>query len=611
MSDSRPKPIDFSPDPDRHESDPSLGADLDETGNAIASQRQDVRGDLLHRPDESLTRVLDSARAESKTVGSQLQIREADESDLMEVSSPWGLMRGAIEELPQPMLDYLRARPAESLTELLSSVERESRQTRRGLTVAEVGTVRKVGDGVASVWGLPQATTDELLRFPGQVMGLVMNLEPGWVDCVLLGSDEGIQGGDVVWSTGRRTTVPVGERLLGRIVDPLGRPLDGKGRLYADEWRFIEREAPGVVERQAVNEPLQTGIKAIDAIIPVGRGQRELIIGDRQTGKTSIALDTIINQKGKGVLCIYVSIGQRKSLALQAIRTLEQAGAMDHTVAVVAAPDDPSALIYVAPYVGCTIAEGFLDHGRDVLIVYDDLTKHADAYRELSLLLRRPPGREAYPGDIFYLHSRLLERACRMSDEHGGGSITALPIIETYRGNIQGYLPTNLISITDGQIFLSAELFNENTKPAIDVGLSVSRVGGAAQTPIMRTVSGQIKLALAQYEEIAHFARFGTEIDRATQQQIVRGQRLREALKQDANEPRSLAQQVLLLFAADRGYLDELPLADVARFERELWAYALLEHRGDIRVIDQERTMVEGLEQALIDLLQSFTDSFR
>ncbi|MBN1402338.1 MAG: F0F1 ATP synthase subunit alpha, partial [Anaerolineae bacterium] len=398
------------------------------------------------------------------------------------------------------MLSQLVHRPADSLRELLASVERESRQTRAGLSIQEVGTVRKVGDGVASVWGLPQATTDELLRFPGNIMGLVMNLEPNWADCVLLGSDAGIQGGDVVWSTGRRITVPVGEPLLGRVVDPLGRPLDNKGRLTVDEWRFIEREAPGVVDRQAVDQPLQTGIKAIDAIIPIGRGQRELIIGDRQTGKTTIALDTIINQRDQGVICVYVSIGQRKSSALQVIRSLENADALEHTIVVVAAPDDPPALVYIAPYVGCTMAESFLDYGYDVLIVYDDLTKHADAYRELSLLLRRPPGREAYPGDIFYLHSRLLERACRLSDEQGGGSITALPIIETRRGNIQAYIPTNLISITDGQIYLSADLFNEDIKPAIDVGLSVSRVGGAAQTPIMRRVSGQIKLSLAQYE---------------------------------------------------------------------------------------------------------------
>jgi F-type H+-transporting ATPase subunit alpha len=415
--------------------------------------------------------------------------------------------------------------------------------------------VRQVGDGVASLWGLPQARVDDLLQFRTGVMGLVMNLETRWIDCILLGSDEGIQGGDMVRSTSQRITVPVGERLLGRVVDPLGRPVDDRGRLFVDEQRFVEREAPGVVERAAVDTPLHTGIKAVDAIIPIGRGQRELIIGDRQTGKTSLALDAIINQRDTDVLCVYVSIGQRKSSTLQVLQLLREAGALDHTVVVMASPDDPPALVYLAPYTGCTIAEAFMDRGRDVLIIYDDLTKHADAYRELSLLLRRPPGREAYPGDIFYLHSRLLERAGHVRNELGGGSITALPIVETRRGNIQAYIPTNLISITDGQIYLSPDLFNQGIKPAIDVGLSVSRVGGAAQTSVMRKVSGRFKLALAQYEEVAHFARFGTEIDelQATRQQIVRGERLREALKQPAYSPLSLAQQVLILYAADRG----------------------------------------------------------
>jgi F-type H+-transporting ATPase subunit alpha len=574
------------------------------------SEDEPATDNLFLRPEESLERMLSSLQVESQQASAQLTFGEADMSQIAAVSSPWGMMEGNIEELPPPMLTRLVHRPADSLRELLASVERESRQARAGISIEEVGTVRKVGDGVASVWGLPQATTDELLRFPGSVMGLVMNLEPDWVDCVLLGSDEGIQGGDVVWSTGRRLMVPVGEPLLGRVVDPLGRPLDDKGRLHVDEWRFIEREAPGVVDRQAVDQPLQTGIKAIDAIIPIGRGQRELIIGDRQTGKTTIALDTIINQREQGVICIYVSIGQRKSSALQVIRSLENADALEHTIVVLAAPDDPPALVYIAPYVGCTIAESFLDHGYDVLIVYDDLTKHADAYRELSLLLRRPPGREAYPGDIFYLHARLLERACRLSEQEGGGSITALPIIETRRGNIQAYIPTNLISITDGQIYLSADLFNQDIKPAIDVGLSVSRVGGAAQTQIMRRVSGQIKLSLAQYEEIAQFARFGAEIDRATQQQLTRGERLREVLKQDAFEPRSLAQQVTLLHAANQGFLDELALDQIARYEQQLWWYAQREYRGVIRRIEAEKTMDDDLEADLDRMLNEFAQVF-
>ena len=512
--------------------------------------------------------------------------------------------------LPRPMIDRLLRNPSDSLREMLSALVTEAAQVQAGLSVTAIGTVRQVGDGVASVWGLPGVTTDELLRFASGVYGLVMNLETDWIDCVLLGSDEGIQGGDMVWPTGRRITVPVGDRMLGRVVDPLGEPQDGKGRIFADEHRFIERDAPGVVERQAVAEPLHTGLKAVDAIVPIGRGQRELIIGDRQTGKTSLALDAIINQNDTGVICVYVSIGQRKSATLQVVRTLEEAGAMDHTVVVMASPDDPPALVYLAPYAGCTIAESFLDDGHDVLIIYDDLSKHADAYRELSLLLRRPPGREAYPGDIFYLHSRLLERAARLNDSRGGGSITALPIVETRRGNISAYIPTNLISITDGQIYLSPELFNQGYKPAIDVGLSVSRVGGAAQTSIMRKVSGQLKLSLAQYEEVAHFARFGTEIDRATRRQITRGERLREVLKQDPYAPLSLARQVLILYAADGGYLDELPVEQVSRFESELWAYAQREHRGVIRRIDEEQTLDDDLKADMDALIQEFGERF-
>ncbi|MFH1086000.1 MAG: F0F1 ATP synthase subunit alpha, partial [Chloroflexota bacterium] len=503
-----------------------------------AAELREAGGDAA---DEPLERVLARVRA---TRGAALRGGRPSLGARPPELGRVAMARGMAAELPPGLLRQLRHRPAEATLQMLETFERESRSVRASLHFHEVGTVRKVGDGVASVWGLPQATTDELVQFSGGVMGLVMNLEHDWVDCILLGSDEGVQGGDVVWATGHRITIPVGERLLGRTVDPLGRPLDGRPRILAEDLRFVEREAPGVVERQAVDEPLHTGIKAIDALVPIGRGQRELIIGDRQTGKTTIALDTIINQRDQDVLCVYVSIGQRKSSVLEAIHTLERAGAMEHTVVVMAAPDDPPALLYLAPYAGCTIAEFFLDRGRDVLIVYDDLTKHADAHREISLLLRRPPGREAYPGDIFYLHARLLERACRLSRERGGGSITALPIIETRRGNIHGYVPTNLISITDGQIYLDADLFNQNLKPAIDVGLSVSRVGGAAQTPIMRQVSGQIKLDLAQYAEIAHFARFGAEIDRATQQQITRGQHLQEPLRQTAYEPRSLAQQV-------------------------------------------------------------------
>ena len=511
--------------------------------------------------------------------------------------------------LPSAVVERLLRNPSESLRKMLAALTEEAATVHAALSITPIGTVRQVGDGVASVWGLPRVTTDELLRFASGVYGLVMNLETDWIDCVLLGSDEGIQGGDMVWPTGRRITVPVGDRLLGRVVNPLGEPQDGKGRIFADEQRFIERDAPGVVERQAVAEPLHTGIKAIDAIVPIGRGQRELIIGDRQTGKTSIALDTIINQSDTDVICVYVSIGQRKSATLQVVRTLEEAGAMDHTVVVMASPDDPPALVYLAPYAGCTIAEAFMDDGHDVLIIYDDLSKHADAYRELSLLLRRPPGREAYPGDIFYLHARLLERAARLSDEIGGGSITALPIVETRRGNIQAYIPTNLISITDGQIYLDPELFNQDIKPAINIGLSVSRVGSAAQEPIMRQVSGRLKLALAQFEEVEHFSRFGAEIDRATRDQITRGQRLREVLKQEAAAPLSLAQEILILWAADRGYLDDLPLTEVVRYEAGLWAFAQAEHRGVIRHIEEDRELTSELEHGIDALFEAFQET--
>ena len=550
--------------------------------------------------------VLAAIKRESARKYAPLTIRDASDEDLVRLSPIPGETALALGGLSTELVRLIRNAPQQSVDEMFNTVVQQSRNMRSRMSTKDIGTVRRVGDGVASVWGLPQAQTDELLRFSSGVTGLVMNLDSEWIDCILLGTEEGIQGGDVVWSTGQRIRMPVGDRLLGRVVNPTGQPIDGRGRVYANEYHFIERDAPGVIQRQAVDEPLQTGIKAIDAIIPIGRGQRELIIGDRQTGKTSLVLDTIINQRDKDVICIYVSIGQRKSAALQAIRTLEEAEALAHTIVVLAAPDDPPALVYLAPYAGCTLAEWFLDHGRDVLIVYDDLSKHADAYRELSLLLRRPPGREAYPGDIFYLHSRLLERACRLNDAQGGGSITALPIVETQRGNITAYVPTNLISITDGQIYLSPELFNQNIKPAVDVGLSVSRVGGAAQTPIMRRISSGFKLTLSQYEEIAHFARFGAEVDRTTRQQITRGLHLREALKQPAHAPKSLAQQVIILYAAGEGYLDDLPLEQVAAFEEGLWQFAQQRYPGAIRRILIEKAFDEELAAELRQLITEY-----
>jgi F-type H+-transporting ATPase subunit alpha len=398
-------------------------------------------------------------------------------------------------------------------------------------------------------------------------------LDHEYIDVILLGPDEGIQGGDLVTGTGRRLRVPVGRKLLGRVVDPLGQPLDGRGLVQETESRHLERDAPGVIERAPVDTPLHTGIKIVDALVPIGRGQRELIIGDRQIGKTTLALDAILSQKEGDVLCVYVGVGQKKSSTLEVIETLRKHGALSYTVMVVSSPDDPPALRYLAPYAGCSMAEFFMDDGHDVLIVYDDLSKHADAYRELSLLLRRPPGREAYPGDIFYLHARLLERACKLGPEAGGGSLTALPIVETKSGNISAYIPTNLIAITDGQIVLDTELFNRGLKPAVNPGLSVSRVGGAAQSAAMRELSGNLRLELSQYEEVSHFVRIGAEVDEATQLQIRHGERLRAILMQPPNRPLSLAAELIALQAAAEGALDEIELSDVAAFERQIVGY--------------------------------------
>ncbi len=522
----------------------------------------------------------------------------------------WGVTEGARLSVGSGFFERLHRNSAQTVQNLLGTVTTVSAGSRAGLQIQPVGTVKQVGEGVASVWGLPQATTDELLLFPNSVLGLVMNLDANQADCILLGPAEGIQGGDIVWATAQRATVPVGERLLGRIISPLGIPLDGRGPLYIEERRLIESEAVGVVDREPVSVPLHTGVKAVDAMIPIGRGQRELIIGDRQTGKTAIALDAIISQRDTEVICVYVCIGQRASSVLQAVRILEEAGAMDHTIIVVAAPDDPPALLYLAPYAGVAIAESFMDEGHDVLIVYDDLTKHADAYREISLLLRRPPGREAYPGDVFYLHSRLLERACRRNEEAGGGSITALPIVETRRGNISAYIPTNLISITDGQIYLDPDLFNQGSKPAIDIGQSVSRVGGSAQTQAMRRVSGQLRLTLSQYEEVAHFSRFGTEIDRATRQQLVRGERLRRVLRQLPYEPLPLAREIVILLAVDLGYLDEVDVEDIERYEAGLWTHIERTAARALRSITEEPRLSSSSEQELRQAIETYTKQF-
>ncbi len=492
------------------------------------------------------------------------------------------------------------------LGELLSLVRKLAHEHKHKTEIIDVGTVLRVGEGVATISGLPRAMTDELVEFPNGVHGLILNLDHDWIDCILLGPDEGIQGGDLVTSLGRRVEVPVGEALLGRVVDPLGKPLDGKGPIRANRFRFIEREAPSVVDRRPVSRPLLTGIKAIDSLIPIGKGQRELIIGDRQTGKTAIAIDAIINQRGSDVVCVYVSIGQKKAAVKEVIRALEEHGAMEHTIVVVADPDDPPALSYLAPYAGCTMAEEFVYQGRDALIVYDDLSKHADSYRELSLLLRRPPGREAYPGDIFYLHSRLMERAGQFSEELGGGSLTTLAIGETKMGNIAAYIPTNLISMTDGQIYLDPDLFNLGFKPAIDVGLSVSRVGGQAQTEAMRRVSRKLRLELAQYHEVESFARFGTEVDEATRRQIVRGERLREVFKQKQFVPMPQEHQIVILYAVSEGYLDDLPLEEVADFEAGLLRFIEAEHPSIYRRLTERWELDKELERDLRGAIEAF-----
>src|SRR5512138_3520796 len=441
------------------------------------------------------------------------------------------------------------------------------------IDLQEVGRVIEVGDGIARVYGLEKAMSGELLEFPANVVGMVLNLEQEQVGAVLLGEDRAIKEGDVVRRTNRIAQVPVGEALVGRVVNALGQPVDGKGPIQAKESRPIERYAPGVVDRTSVKQPLQTGLKAIDSMIPIGRGQRELIIGDRGTGKTAIGVDTIINQKGQDVYCFYVAIGQKRSTVAQVVKVLEDAGAMAYTTVVVASASDPAPLQYISPYAGCTMGEYFRDTKRHALCIYDDLTKHAAAYRQLSLLLRRPPGREAYPGDVFYLHSRLLERAAKLSDELGAGSLTALPIIETQLGDVSAYIPTNVISITDGQIYLETDLFYAGIRPAVNVGLSVSRVGGSAQIRAMKQVAGKLRLDLAQYRELAAFAQFGSDLDKATQEQLTRGERMVELLKQGQYQPLSVERQVAIIYAGTNGYLDDLPTASIRPFEEGFYAY--------------------------------------
>jgi F-type H+-transporting ATPase subunit alpha len=472
--------------------------------------------------------------------------------------------------------------------------------------VAEVGSVVAVGDGIARVHGVEGAMAGEMLEFPNNIFGIALNLEEDAVGAVLLGDFKTIKEGDRVKRTGRIISVPVGDEMLGRVVNALGQPVDGKGPIATSTFAPIERLAPGVVDRQPVREPLQTGIKAIDAMIPIGRGQRELIIGDRQTGKTAVVVDTIINQKGKGVVCIYNAIGQKQSTIAQVVKTLEENGAMEYTIVVAAAASEPAPLLYASPYAACAMGEYFRDTGRHALCVYDDLSKHAQAYREISLLLRRPPGREAYPGDVFYLHSRLLERAAKLRNELGGGSLTALPIIETQAGDLSAYIPTNVISITDGQLFLESDLFNQGVRPAINVGNSVSRVGGSAQIKAMRQVAGTLRLDLAQYRELAAFAQFGSDLDKATQQQLARGQRLVEILKQPQYQPLPVEKQVLIIFAATSGYFDQVDVAAIGGLERELYRFVDTRHPAVLGDIGEKKTLDDALKNRMHEVLKEF-----
>lgn len=476
--------------------------------------------------------------------------------------------------------------------------------------VAEVGSIIALGDGIARLHGLEKVMATEMLEFPHGVSGIAMNLEEDQVGAVLLGDYTKLREGDEVRRTGRIISVPVGEAMIGRVVDALGRPLDGKGPIETTQFNPLETIAPGVIDRKSVKEPMQTGTKAIDAMIPVGRGQRELIIGDRSTGKTAIAIDAILNQKGGDMICIYVAIGQKRSTVAQVVRTLEERGAMEYTIVVVASASDPSPMQYLAPYTGCSIGEYFRDKGGHALCIYDDLTKHAASYREISLLLRRPPGREAYPGDVFYLHSRLLERAAKLSDAKGGGSLTALPFIETQAGDVSAYIPTNVISITDGQIYLEADLFNSNVRPAVNVGLSVSRVGGAAQIKAMRKVAGTLRLELAQYRNLAAFAQFGSELDKASQRQLHRGERLVELLKQKQYAPLPVEKQVLIIFAGTSGIVDELPVDRIQQFEEELYDYVERQDTNVLTKISAAKALDDDLTEEIKSTLNEFKKRF-
>lgn len=535
------------------------------------------------------------------------QTRLTELAERLRLSDPLALdSQQFLEQVNTRVQEQLQPKPKSLNTDfVIRELQSLSQEQKHRLFVRSVGTVQHIGNGIATLSGMPMVHLEELVTFPNGVQGMVLNLDRKHVDVILLGPDTGIRGGDVAEATGRRLSIPVGMSFLGRVVDPLGRPLDDNRPIIPSEFRYVEQIAPGVIARAPVDTPLYTGTKIIDTLLPLGRGQRELIVGDRQIGKTTLAIDAILSQKGTDVKCVYVSIGQKKTSVLNAIETLKSGGVLNQTTVMISSPDDPPALRYLAPYAGVTIAEFFLDRGMDVLIVYDDLSKHADTYREMSLLLRRPPGREAYPGDIFYLHSRLLERACRLNEEHGGGSITALPIATTQRGDISSYIVTNLISITDGQIVLDADAFNKGSKPAIDIGRSVSRVGSAAQERAMKSVVGALKLELSQYEEVARFARFGTEVNDATKRQIERGQRVEALLGQSPNRPFKMEDQVVLFYALTEGFMDSIDPMDIPHFSSAMIHHI---HNHAAQSVDQIRYHRE-LDQAVEDeLIREFSN---
>jgi len=493
---------------------------------------------------------------------------------------------------------------------IIETLKQQITQAKIETEVEKVGQVVKIADGVATLSGLTDVMSGELIEFPNQVFGVALNLEEDSIGAMILGDYLQIKEGDTVKSSGKILEVPVGEEMVGRVVNTLGEPIDGKGEINTDEFYPVEKIAPGVITRKSVNTPLQTGIKAIDSMIPIGRGQRELIIGDRQTGKTALAIDTIINQKGKDVICIYVAIGQKESKIAKIVAKLEEAGAMEHTIIVLAGASDPAAMSYIAPYAGCAMGEYFMDQGKDALIIYDDLSKHAWAYRQVSLILRRPPGREAYPGDIFYLHSRLLERAAKLNEKYGGGSLTALPIIETQAGDVSAYIPTNVISITDGQIFLETDLFYQGIRPAVNPGISVSRVGSNAQTKAMKKVAGKLRLELAQFRELAAFAQFSSDLDEETKQRIERGKRLTEVLKQDQYVPMSTESQVVIIFATVNGFLDDVEIEKVKDFEKGLLEFVEEKYKDVLDGIREEKNITDDTEKKLKEIITEFKGKF-